>query len=282
MKVIGHVAKIEGRPTQAILWQLKFSLIELLCQIKHSDHPLEGYVTCLRSIAEQALVSNVSRTTPSPMGEHFVTPLADLTDTEQRTEENQWITLKDVEDTFFNAKISLVQISEHGIDDAYHSGDTAMGQRGFETTTLSQILTCLITIYGKPSINKLDQALIRLNEPMDRLQTVKVMLHGVEDVQLFLLSKPNEHWELPDALMISYVLIKLTNTGLYAKALEHWYGRPLTDRRQWNGFRPFLFKSVNVCYVKEVALPCNRRVMDWHSKPWAWTKRTENPLWRAF
>jgi len=73
---------------------------------------------------------------------------------------------------------------------------------------------------------------------MDWLQPAEVMLRGVEEVQLFLLSNPDEHRQLPDALMISYTLIKIANTGLYAKALECWHGRTITERRQWSDFCP--------------------------------------------
>ena len=118
-----------------------------------------------------------------------------------------------------------------------------MGQQGFGTTTPSQILTRLITLYGKPSLNELEQALLHLNEPMDRFQPLEVMLRGVEEVKLFLLSSPDEHQQLPDALMIRYVLIKLTNTGLCAKALERWHGRVITERRQWSNCRPFFIQD---------------------------------------
>ena len=46
-----------------------------------------------------------------------------------------------------------------------------------------------------------------------------------------------------DALMISYALIKLTNTGLYAKALKRWHGRAIQDQRQWSAFRPFFMQE---------------------------------------
>jgi len=65
---------------------------------------------------------------PYPMGEYFVIPLTALTDTQHRTEEKKWISSKDVEQNFFNVKTALVQIFEHVIDDAYHSGVTAIGQ----------------------------------------------------------------------------------------------------------------------------------------------------------
>ena len=64
-------------------------------QIKHPDHPTEGHAPYLRSVAEQALVSNVRWTTPLPMGEYFIIDITALADREQRTEEKRWISLRD-------------------------------------------------------------------------------------------------------------------------------------------------------------------------------------------
>ena len=128
VKVIGHVAKIYGHPTQATLWQLKSRLIKTLRQLKHTDHPTEGHAPYLRSVTEQALVSNVRWTTPSPMGEYFVILITALTNTEQRTEEKKWISLRDVEDNFFNVKIALIQILEDTIDEAYPLAQQRQGR----------------------------------------------------------------------------------------------------------------------------------------------------------
>ena len=199
LKVTGHINAIDGRPAQSSLWQLKNALIECLRQIKHPDHPTEGHAPYLRSVQEQALP---------------------LTDTEQRVKEKQEISLKDVEDNFFNLCTALKQLLDHVIDDAYHSGATAMGQRRFGNSTPKQIIDRLVALYGKPSIKEIESALVRLNEPMDRMQPVEVMLRGIEEVQLSLLSNPDEHRELTAPMMISYALIKLTNCGMYAKALD--------------------------------------------------------------
>ena len=68
-------------------------------------------------------------TRPAPQGEYFIIPITALTDTEQWVGEKRWILLKDVDDMFFNLYTALKQLLEYVIDDAYHSGATAMGQR---------------------------------------------------------------------------------------------------------------------------------------------------------
>ena len=78
---------------------------------------------------------------------------------------------------------------------------------------------------------------------MDGLQPVEVMLRGIEEIQLFLLSNPDKNRKLSNALVISYALIKLTNTCLYAKALERWYGQAIHDQRQWRAFRSFFVQE---------------------------------------
>jgi len=44
-------------------------------------------------------------------------------------------------------------------------------------------------------------------------------------------------------MMISYALIKLTNCGLYAKALERWHNLPSINRLQWTDYRPFFIQE---------------------------------------
>ena len=77
-------------------------------------------------------------------------------------------------------------------------------------------------LYGKPSIPELNQALSRLQEPMDRAAPIKVMLRNIKEVQMFLLANPDEDCQQKKTQLITYALIKLTNTGLYNKAIERW------------------------------------------------------------
>ena len=69
------------------------------------------------------------------------------------------------------------------------------------------------------------------------MQPVEVMLRGIEEVKLFLVSNPDEDRVLTEPNLISYALIKLTKTGdMYAKEIKKWQKRPLQDRRKWSEF----------------------------------------------
>ena len=86
-------------------------------------------------------------------------------------------------------------------------------------------------LYGKPSLPELENALCQLLLPMDRSKPIEVMLREIEAVQIFLLSNPEESRQMLDATMISYVLIKMFNTGLYGKPIERWNERTAGDRQ---------------------------------------------------
>ena len=55
------------------------------------------------------------------------------------------------------------------------------------------------------------------------------MLRGMEEMQFFLLAKPDKERELAEVLMICYSLIKMVNTILYGKAIERWNNLPASD-----------------------------------------------------
>ena len=113
---------------------------------------------------------------------------------------------KDAEESFFNNKTTLTQFLETAIEYACHSGATIMGQSCFGTAMPSQMLAPLVTFYEEPIINELEHALLCLHEPMDRIQLVKVMLYGIEEYQLLLLSNPNKQHKPTDTLKTSYQL----------------------------------------------------------------------------
>lgn len=97
-----------------------------------------------------------------------------------------------------------------------------------------------MALYGKPSLTKLDKALTRLHEPMDRTAPIEVMLRNVEEIQMFLLANPDEDRQQKETQLITYALIKMANTGLYYKAIECWSGRDIDDRKAWADFRVFM------------------------------------------
>ena len=67
------------------------------------------------------------------------------------------------------------------------------------------------------------------------MKPVEVMLRVIEEVQLFLLSKPDKYIALTEPNPIIYALIKLTNTrGMHAKGIEKWQKRPPQDSSKWS------------------------------------------------
>ena len=45
---------------------------------------------------------------------------------------------------------------------------------------------------ANPSLTEIEGALLRLNEPMNRIHPIEVMLRGIEEVQIFLITNPEE------------------------------------------------------------------------------------------
>ena len=89
-------------------------------------------------------------------------------------------------------------------------------------------------LYWKPILTELEGALLRLNEPMNRSHPIEVMLQGIEEVQIFLLSNPEEDRQLSEPKLIGYAPIKLSKCGgMYAKALERWNKVIPNNRKKW-------------------------------------------------
>ena len=102
---------------------------------------------------------------------------------------------------------------EEVVDPAFHSGIRGLATKVFGTMSPVDILANLQRLYGKPVYQGIDAVLLRLNNPMNQIQPVEVMLRGIEELQLFLLSNTEEERELTDPNLISYALIKLTKPG---------------------------------------------------------------------
>lgn len=98
-------------------------------------------------------------TDPINPGQYFTPPQHAVTDRLISIAENKWDAEKELHDIFQHIKLMLTQIFEDSIPDASHTGPAGMGQRGFGTLTPDLIMTQLMTLYGKPSLNELDQAL---------------------------------------------------------------------------------------------------------------------------
>ena len=241
--VLAGYPKITGRPTQKTLWGLKLHLINGLRKISHPVHKHEGYAPYIRTPDEQALVQNDPWTVPRDPGSHFIPSNQALSAARVEAEKSTFDFAKQVADTFDAVKFVLVQIFEDAIDDTYHAGATGMGQRGFGHLKPDEILAKLLELYGHPTLEELDAALLRLHDPMDRTEPVEVMLRTIEEVQMFLLADRAEDRGLKQAQLISYALIKLSKTGLYGKAIEKWNARQLKDRKLWADFRAFMIEQ---------------------------------------
>ena len=124
-------------------------------------------------------------------------------------------------DNFEAMKLVLIQVFEEVFDDAYHTGVTGMGQRGFGSPTSDVILHRMFHLYGRPTLPEIDRALKCLHTPMDHTAPIEVMLCELEEVQMFLLTDRNEDRGLKQTQLIQFALIKLGATGMYGKTLEH-------------------------------------------------------------
>ena len=76
-------------------------------------------------------------------------------------------------------KMVLTKIFEEVVDPAIQSVIRGLSTKVFSTMPPVDILTNLQQLYGRPSNQELDVALLRLNDPMDRMQPVEVMLRGI-------------------------------------------------------------------------------------------------------
>ena len=81
---------------------------------------------------------------------------------------------------------------EEVVDPAFHSGIRGVAIKGFGTMPPVEILAIPQQIYVKLSYQELDAALIRLNDPMNRMQPVEVMLRGIKEVRLLNTMKYNK------------------------------------------------------------------------------------------
>ena len=98
-----------------------------------------------------------------------------------------------------------------------------MARQGLCNNKSPAILGCLKRLYGTLILQHLNQALLRLHEPMDRKQPLEVMLRTTEEVQIFLMAHPFGYLELRNVNLIIYAMIKLSKCdGLYTKSIERW------------------------------------------------------------
>jgi hypothetical protein len=239
--ILNIIRPIPGRPTFRGLWHLSQTLSECLGKLGHPVHPNFGFAGYMMAPEAFALYSQTGWKDPPDVGEYFQIPSTAITETEQKSEENRWKANKNLRDTFKNIRTALILLFERIIDEAYHSGGTqvaGLGRRGFGNDEPPDIIARLKRLYGKPSLQELDQALLRLNDPMDRNLPVEVMLKSVEEIQMFLMAHPDGDRQMSDVNLISYGTIKLSKCGgLYSKAMERWQAKDNAIQRVWANFR---------------------------------------------
>ena len=127
---LGAFPPHDGRPTQGSLWRLKRHIINSLRKLRHPDHPTEGWAGYMQSVAKHRLVSTIKFRLPAPQGDYFQIPPTAIADMEQRVAESRWKALKGLKDNYNNIQTALIQLFEHVINEAYHTGATGMGQCG--------------------------------------------------------------------------------------------------------------------------------------------------------
>ena len=242
-KAFGNPPVIHGRPTWTSLWALKQYLIDTLRTLKYRKHPKEGFAPYLRTNAEQALISSIPWEEPTITAEYFTPSNEALIERQIAAEEGRFNYEKEIREGFEEIDSQLVQIFTNCIDSAYHSGAEALGQKGFGNLSARRIIFRLFHLYGKPTLSEIEAAEARLAAPMDRNAPVEVMLKNIEEVQMFFLHDEKLDLAMKASQMITKALIKMKNTGLYAKAIDRWHQRDPKDNQDWSDFRAFMIEQ---------------------------------------
>ena len=112
-----------------------------------------------------------------------------------------------------------------------------MGKTGFDMDEDPAILQGIQTLYEKPSLGKLDAALLWLNDNMDRNQPLELMIWSIKEIQPFLLSYTEDNISLPDTALINYAMVKIKKKRIYPKALARWNAKAITNHIVWANFR---------------------------------------------
>jgi hypothetical protein len=190
------------------------------------------------------LFSTTAWRNPPNVGESFIIDRTLITETNQKTAYNEWKARADKYETFHAVRTRLKDLFERIIDDAFHSSTTArnMVLRGFGNDEPPDI-ACIRCLYGQPSLQEVEQNLLKLHNSMDRTLRPEVMIRGMEEIQLFLAQDPKTNKELSKSTLIQYALIKLSKTGVYSKAIEHWNAKDIADRSTWTDFKTHLISE---------------------------------------
>ena len=88
-KPVGPINPIHERPTFPSLWHPQQQLVEGLRKVTNTAYPNDGHLGYILSKEEFALYSTKEWMEPADVGECFEIPPSSITETEQRTEENE-------------------------------------------------------------------------------------------------------------------------------------------------------------------------------------------------
>eukprot|EP00804_Cyclotella_cryptica_P030999 CCRYP_013582-RA/>CCRYP_013582-RA protein AED:0.56 eAED:0.40 QI:0/-1/0/1/-1/1/1/0/562 len=243
--LLAPIPAIQGRPTFGSLWKLAQAIFETLQKLDNKDYPDTGYAGYMMPPQYFRLFSTRIWTDPTDVGESFVLDRSLITETDQKTAYNKWVADVTKYETFRAVRGALKDMFERVIDKPFHSSATAtsMGLRGFGNDEPPDILARLQRLYGQPGLHEVEQNYKKLHEPMDRTLPPEMMIRGMEEIQIFLAQDPEGNKELSDATLIQFALIKLSKSGLYAKAIERWNAKDIADRSTWTDFKQHIISE---------------------------------------
>ena len=89
-KLAGPINKIHERPTFSNLWHLRRHLVDGLQKLGKFKFYLGGHDGYILLKEAFALFSNKEWKDPKEVGEYYKIPVTAITETEQKTEENNW------------------------------------------------------------------------------------------------------------------------------------------------------------------------------------------------
>ena len=115
-KALGTPPVIVGRPNWTSLWDLKSYIIGGLRKLKNPRHPNEGFAPYMRTIDEQALISDIPWEEPTDPGDYFPPTINALTERMVAAEEGEFKHNKALREGFQEIDEQLVQIFENCIE----------------------------------------------------------------------------------------------------------------------------------------------------------------------
>ena len=103
---------------------------------------------------------------------------------------------------------------------------------------------------------------------MYHMQPIKVLLRRIEEVQIFLLEKPDKGRQLSEVNIIDHDLNKLSKTGgMYVKALNNWNWLTPDERKTWFQLRKVMGDQYEKCWPEYLALTCSKKDGARHKTP---------------